>query len=167
ARRYRPSGHRTAEKCDELAALHRVEIRSPVASQPGRCWIRAHRQARTRFEILANEVIDRLRLNLKRTQWTERKAHKMIPQLQPRAVRLLRERLHGRLISPGDADYNTARKVWNGRIDRRPALVAFCANQADVVTAVEFARENAVLLAVRGGGHSCAGTAVFDDALVI
>src|SRR5262249_33179970 len=109
---------------------------------------------------------DRLRLNLKRTQWTERKAHKMIPQLQPRAVRLLRERLHGRLISPGDADYNTARKVWNGRIDRHPALVAFCANEADVVTSVEFARENAFRLAVRGGGPSCAGTAVFDGSLV-
>jgi FAD/FMN-containing dehydrogenase len=91
----------------------------------------------------------------------------MIPQVQPRAVRLLRERLHGRLIPPEDADYNTVRRVWNGRIDRRPALLAFCANEADVVAAVQFARENAVLLAVRGGGHSCAGTAVFDNALVI
>jgi len=91
----------------------------------------------------------------------------MIPPVQPRAVSLLRERLHGRLISPEDADYNTVRRVWNGRIDRRPASVVFCANEADVVAAVQFARENAVLLAVRGGGHSCAGTAVFDNALVI
>jgi FAD/FMN-containing dehydrogenase len=91
----------------------------------------------------------------------------MTQQLHPDAVRVLRERLHGRLVSPGDVDYDTVRRVWNGRIDRRPALVAFCADGADVVTAVQFARENAVLAAVRGGGHSCAGTAVYDDALVI
>jgi FAD/FMN-containing dehydrogenase len=68
-------------------------------------------------------------------------------------------------VSADDADYNTARRVWNGRIDRRPALVAFCADEADVVAAVGFAREPGVLVAVRGGGHSCAGTTVCDDGL--
>jgi len=87
--------------------------------------------------------------------------------LRPSAVAALREHLHGPLVSPDDADYNTARRVWNGRIDRRPALVAFCADEADVVAAVHFAREHGVLVAVRGGGHSCAGTAVCDDGLVI
>jgi len=87
--------------------------------------------------------------------------------LRPSAVAALREHLHGPLVSPDDADYNTARRVWNGRIDRRPALVAFCADEADVVAAVRFAREHSVLVAVRGGGHSCAGTAVCDDGLVI
>ena len=87
--------------------------------------------------------------------------------LRPSAVAALREHLHGPLVSPDDADYNTARRVWNGRIDRRPALVAFCADEADVVAVVRFAREHGVLVAVRGGGHSCAGTAVCDDGLVI
>jgi FAD/FMN-containing dehydrogenase len=87
--------------------------------------------------------------------------------LRPSAVTAFREHLHGPLVSPDDADYNTARRVWNGRIDRRPALVAFCADEADVVAAVRFAREHGLLVAVRGGGHSCAGTAVCDDGLVI
>ena len=91
----------------------------------------------------------------------------MTRMLRPSAVAALREHLHGPLVSPDDADYNTARRVWNGRIDRRPALVAFCADEADVVAAVRFAREHGILVAVRGGGHSCAGTAVCDDGLVI
>jgi FAD/FMN-containing dehydrogenase len=75
--------------------------------------------------------------------------------------------LRGRLVLPDDASYETARRVWNGRIDRRPALVAYCADDSDVVLAVRFAREDGVPVAVRGGGHSCAGTAVCDDGLVI
>jgi len=83
------------------------------------------------------------------------------------AVAAFRERLRGRLVAPQDAGYDAARKVWNGRIDRRPALVAFCADQDEVAAAVRFAREHDILVSVRGGGHSCAGTAVCDDALVI
>jgi FAD/FMN-containing dehydrogenase len=91
----------------------------------------------------------------------------MVQTLRTGAVAALREHLRGRLVSPDDADYNTARRVWNGRIDRRPTLVAFCANEADVVAVVRFAREHSVLVAVRGGGHSCAGSAVCNDGLVI
>src|SRR5262252_3777231 len=87
--------------------------------------------------------------------------------LPPGAVAAFRERLRGRLVSPQDAGYDAARKVWNGRIDRRPGLVAFCADQSEVATAVRFAREHDILVSVRGGGHSCAGAAVCDDALVI
>src|SRR6516165_4242159 len=83
------------------------------------------------------------------------------------AVAALREQLRGRLVSPDDTRYDAARKVWNGRIDRRPSLVAFCADEKDVVVALRFAREHELLVAVRGGGHSCAGTAVCDDGLVI
>jgi len=73
----------------------------------------------------------------------------MTRMLRPSAVAALREHLHGPLVSPDDAEYNTARRVWNGRIDRRPALVAFCADEADVVAAVRFAREHGILVAVR------------------
>jgi len=83
------------------------------------------------------------------------------------AVAALREHLRGRLISPNDTGYDTARRVWNGRIDRRPSLIAFCADEKEVVVALRFAREHELLVAVRGGGHSCAGTAVCDDGLVI
>ncbi|MFC6718372.1 FAD-binding oxidoreductase [Natrialbaceae archaeon GCM10025810] len=74
---------------------------------------------------------------------------------------------HGDLIRPGDPDYDDARAVWNGMIDRRPALIARCRGVADVVGAVNFARENELLVAIRGGGHNVAGTAVCDDGLVI
>src|SRR5262245_3678759 len=91
----------------------------------------------------------------------------MTQLLRPGAVATLREQLRGRLISPDDTRYETARKLWNGRIDRRPSLVAFCADEREVVVALRFAREHELLVAVRGGGHSCAGTAVCDDGLVI
>jgi FAD/FMN-containing dehydrogenase len=61
--------------------------------------------------------------------------------------------LHGPLLSPGDTDYGEARKVWNGMIDRRPALIARCAGVADVIAAVKFARTHQVLVSVRGGGR--------------
>jgi FAD/FMN-containing dehydrogenase len=91
----------------------------------------------------------------------------MIPPIRPGAVAALRERLHGRLVSPDQTGYDASRKVWNGRIDRRPALIAFCADKSDVVATVRFAREHGVLIAVRGGGHSCAGLGTCDDGLVI
>jgi len=74
---------------------------------------------------------------------------------------------HGDLIRPDDADYDEARAVWNGMIDKRTALVARCTGVADVVSAVDFARETAIPAAVRGGGHNVAGTAVCDDGLVV
>jgi FAD/FMN-containing dehydrogenase len=73
----------------------------------------------------------------------------------------------GALITHGDADYDTARAVWNGVVDRRPTLIARCTGTADVVAAVRFAREHDLQVAVRGGGHNVAGTAVCDDGLVI
>jgi len=75
--------------------------------------------------------------------------------------------LRGRLLRAGDAGYDDARMVWNGMIDRRPALIAQCAGTADVVRCVNFARDNKVLTAVRGGGHNVAGNAVCDGGLVI
>ena len=73
----------------------------------------------------------------------------------------------GRLILPGHADYDSARAVWNGAIDRRPRLIARCVGTADVVAAVRFARDHDLEIAIRGGGHNVAGTAVCDGGMVI
>jgi FAD/FMN-containing dehydrogenase len=79
----------------------------------------------------------------------------------------LAERLAGEVIAPDHPDYEGARRVWNGMIDRRPALIARCADADDVAAAVRFAAETGMPLAVRGGGHNVAGTAVVDDGMVI
>ena len=75
--------------------------------------------------------------------------------------------LRGELIQPGDVSYDEARAVYNAMIDKSPALIARCVDAADVITAVNFARENNVLLAVRGGGHNGGGLGTVDDGLVI
>jgi hypothetical protein len=75
--------------------------------------------------------------------------------------------LRGELIQPGDDGYDEARKVYNAMIDKRPLMIARCADVADVITCVNFARENEVLLAIRGGGHNGGGLGLVDDGLVI
>ncbi len=79
----------------------------------------------------------------------------------------LRKGFSGRLLHPGDDDYEAARRIWNGAVDRRPALIARCTGPEDVVSAVRFARSERLLVAVRGGGHNVAGTAVCDGGLMI
>ena len=73
----------------------------------------------------------------------------------------------GEVIQPGDSGYETARKIWNASIDKHPGIIARCAGVADVVAAVNFARENELLVAVRGGGHNVSGRALCDDGIVI
>jgi hypothetical protein len=73
----------------------------------------------------------------------------------------------GELLLPASPGYDTARRIWNGAIDRRPACIARCTGVADVVAAVRFARDRDLEIAVRGGGHNVAGTAVCDDGVVI
>ena len=75
--------------------------------------------------------------------------------------------LRGTLILPGDASYDAARTLWNGMIDKRPALIVRCAGVADVISAVQFARIHHLLVSVRGGGHNIPGNAVCDDGLMI
>ena len=75
--------------------------------------------------------------------------------------------LAGELIQPGEKGYDEARQVYNGMIDRRPRLIVRCADAADVLAAVNFGRENRMLIAVRGGGHNAGGLGVCDDGLVI
>ena len=84
--------------------------------------------------------------------------------LRPGALAAFRDRLHGRLVCPDDRSYDAARRVWNGSVDRRPAIIALCSDTMDVVAAVHFAHEHELVAAVRGGGHSVAGTAVCDGA---
>ncbi len=89
------------------------------------------------------------------------------PPVQAEVVAEFRGRLRGSLLTPDDADYEEARKVRNGMIDRYPAMIARCSGTADVVECVNFAREQGLLLSVRGGAHNVAGNASNDGGLVI
>lgn len=87
--------------------------------------------------------------------------------LDPTIVQKFRESLRGPLLGPGDPGYDTARRVDNAMIDRRPALIARCTGTADVLAAVRFGREHGVPVSVRAGGHNVAGNAVCDGGLMI
>ena len=87
--------------------------------------------------------------------------------LEDEVVEEFRKRLRGKLVLPGDEDYDSARTVWNAMINRRPALIVRCAGVSDVIESVNLARDNNLLLAVRGGGHSFAGNSVCDGGIVI
>lgn len=82
-------------------------------------------------------------------------------------VKDFRTKLRGSVLSPGDEGYDSARQIWNAMIDKRPAMIVRCAGAADVLAAVNFARDSKMPLAVRGGGHNIAGSALCDDGLVI
>ena len=88
-------------------------------------------------------------------------------RLDAAAVEALRAGLRGQLIEPQDAEYDAARRVYNAIIEWRPALIARCADVADVMHAVSFARETGIPLAVRGGGHGGAGLGTVDGGLVV
>ena len=82
-------------------------------------------------------------------------------------VQALRAALEGALLVPGDQGYDEARTIWNGMVDRRPALVARCVSTGDVVEAVGFARQHGVLVSIRGAGHHIAGSSVVEGGLMI
>jgi FAD/FMN-containing dehydrogenase len=88
-------------------------------------------------------------------------------KLDIKKLESFRKAFEGRVIEPSDSRYEEARMVWNHMIDRRPGLIAQCASTKDVVQALQFARENDLPVAVRGGGHNVAGYAVCDDGVVI
>ena len=87
--------------------------------------------------------------------------------LQARKIEELKGGFKGEILLPSDGAYESARKIWNAMIDKHPAVIARCATTSDVVRGVNFARDNGLLLAVRGGGHNIAGNALCDDGLVI
>ena len=88
-------------------------------------------------------------------------------RFEEEAVQEFRAGLRGELLRPGDRDFDTARKVVNGAIDKTPALIVRCAGVADVLRSVKFARVNELTVAMRGEGHNVAGNAVCDDGIVI
>lgn len=87
--------------------------------------------------------------------------------LEPSVIERFGNRLRGRLVLPGDDDYEPARRVWNGMVDKKPAIIARCAATIDVVEAVNFARDHGLLVSVRGGGHNIAGNALCEGGLTI
>ncbi|MCP5197481.1 MAG: FAD-binding oxidoreductase [Gammaproteobacteria bacterium] len=88
-------------------------------------------------------------------------------QLGEATIAELRNGLHGTLLQAGDTGYDEARQLFNAMIDKKPALIARCADTADVITCVNFARQHRLITSVRGGGHNGAGLALVDDGLVI
>lgn len=87
--------------------------------------------------------------------------------INPTLLQDLKASLHGQLIVPGDDAYDSARRVWNGMIDKYPALIVRCTDVSDVVSSIQFARSQHLPVAIRGGGHSFAGSGTCDDGLVI
>jgi FAD/FMN-containing dehydrogenase len=90
-----------------------------------------------------------------------------VATLDEAVIAEFKQSLRGELITPSDQNYDQMRKLWNGMIDKHPAMIARCTGAADVVSAVNFARDHRLLLSVRGGGHNVAGKAMCDDGLVI
>ncbi len=82
-------------------------------------------------------------------------------------VETLKDEISGGLILPGSSDYDESRSVWNGMIDKRPALIARCNNASDIARAIRYGREEGIPIAIRGNGHNIAGSAVCDEGIVI
>ena len=87
--------------------------------------------------------------------------------IQKTAVKKLSAVFGGEILIPGDNGYDSARKIWNGMFDRKPAIIARCIDAKDVINAVNFARDLDMLISVKGGGHNSAGNAVCDDGIMI
>jgi hypothetical protein len=88
-------------------------------------------------------------------------------KIDPAKIESFELKLKGNLIRPGNSDYEKARKIWNGMIDKYPAIIARCVNVRDVVACVQFAKENDIRVAVKAGGHNVAGNSISDGGLVI
>src|SRR5262245_42718413 len=91
----------------------------------------------------------------------------LISPLSQTAVDAFRARVRGRVLAPGDAGYDNARRVWNAMVDKRPALIVRCQHAGDIAAAVRFGREQGLLITIRGGGHNVDGLAIADGGLMI
>jgi FAD/FMN-containing dehydrogenase len=89
------------------------------------------------------------------------------PKIEAEALQAFAMQMRGPILTSEEPGYEEARKIWNGLIDRRPAIIAQCTGAADVVDAVNFARENGLVVSIKGGGHNVAGNAVNDGGIVI
>jgi len=87
--------------------------------------------------------------------------------VEERLVQEFQRALHGKVIRPGDEGYDSGRRVWNGMIDRYPAMIAYCSDVDDIIASVRFGRDHGLLTTVRSGGHNVAGNSVCDGGLVI
>ena len=87
--------------------------------------------------------------------------------LEQTTIQTFDEQIHGDVLQPGKEGYDEARTVWNAMIDREPAVIVRCSGTADVIAAVNFARDLDLRLSIHGGGHNVAGNAVCDDGLMI
>src|SRR6266567_6621377 len=87
--------------------------------------------------------------------------------MQQQDVMELKAQLRGDLVEPSDPRYDKEREVYNAMIDRKPRLIAKCADVADVITAIHFGRKHDLRVSIRGGGHNAGGLGVCDDCLVI
>jgi FAD/FMN-containing dehydrogenase len=83
------------------------------------------------------------------------------------AIEEFKKKIQGKVIQPGDEEYNSARKIWNGVIDKKPGVIVQCKGKEDVIACVNFARNNKIPVSVRGGGHNVAGNSLCDDGIVI
>ena len=102
------------------------------------------------------------------SEWTTRRTKAMATaDLERATIESFENQLRGDALRPDEQGYDEARTVWNGMIDREPAMIAQCTGAADVIAAVDFARDLDLPLAVKGGGHNIAGNAVCDDGLMI
>lgn len=88
-------------------------------------------------------------------------------EVEDEATSRLASSLRGQLLVPGSVGYDEARAVWNRMIDRHPAAIVRCAGASDVISAVRWARDQDILVSIRGGGHNVAGNAVCDGGLMI
>ncbi len=91
----------------------------------------------------------------------------LVKNVAPSEIEAFAAQLRGRIILPSDADYNDTRKVYNGMINKYPGMFVMCVDVADVIAAVNFGRENNLLIAIRGGGHNGGGLGLCDEGLVI
>ena len=88
-------------------------------------------------------------------------------EISERMVKDYRGSLHGGALLLGEEGYDSARQLWNGMVDKRPAMIARCSGTADVINSVNFAKENSLVISVRGGGHNFPGNSVCNDGLMI
>jgi FAD/FMN-containing dehydrogenase len=87
--------------------------------------------------------------------------------LKEETIAKFKESFRGSIVQPTDPNYDEARSIYNAMIGRHPALIAYCADVADVIAGVNFGRENDLLVAIRSGGHNGPGLSLCDDGLVI